>query len=75
MRVVYLDASDSGYCVYSVKVGPQIAHGSWSAHEGRLSSTWRELKVVYPVLCSLARPYCKVVHGQSECDTHGASGQ
>ena len=54
-RVVYSDASDSGYGGYSVKVGPQIAHGSWlSVHEAKLSSTWRELKAVYQVLCSLA---------------------
>ena len=41
-----------------MEVGPQIAQGSWSKHEASLSSTWRELKAVYRVLCSLA-PYLK----------------
>ena len=53
-RIVYSDASDTGYGGYSVEVGPQIAQGSWSKHEASLSSTWRELKAVYKVLCSLA---------------------
>ena len=53
-RVVYSDASDSGYGGYSVEVGPQVAQGLWSGHEAKLSSTWRELKAVYEVLRSLA---------------------
>ena len=53
-RVVYSDASDSGYGGYSVEVGPNIAHGPWSVHEAKLSSTWRELKAVFQVLRSLA---------------------
>ena len=53
-RIVYSDASDTGYGGYSVEVGPHIAQGSWSKHEANLSSTWRELKAVYRVLCSLA---------------------
>ena len=46
--------SNSGYGGYSVEVGPQIAHGVWTKDEACLSSTWRELKAVYRVLCSLA---------------------
>ena len=53
-RVVYSDASDSGYGGYSVEVGPNVAQGCWSEHESKLSSTWRELKAVYQVLRSLA---------------------
>ena len=53
-RIVFSDASDSGYGGYSVEVGPQFVHGTWSEHEAQLSSTWRELKAVYQVLCSLA---------------------
>ena len=50
---IYSDASDSGYGGYSVEVGPHVAQGCWSEHESKLSSTWRELKAVYRVLCSL----------------------
>ena len=53
-RVVYSDASDSGYGGYTIEVGPQISHGAWSEHEAQWSSTWRELKAVYEVLRSLA---------------------
>ena len=37
-----------------MEVGPRVAHGQWSAYEATLSSTWRELKAVFMVLCSLA---------------------
>ena len=53
-RVVFSDASDYGYGGYSVEVGPEFVQGSWSEHEAQLTSTWRELKAVYQVLCSLA---------------------
>ena len=53
-RIVYSDASDCGYGGYSVEIDPEVAHGSWSKEEAILSSTWRELKAVYRVLCSLA---------------------
>lgn len=53
-RVVYSDASDRGYGGYSVELGPEVAHGNWSKEEAIQSSTWRELKAVYQVLCSLA---------------------
>ena len=48
---MYSDISDSGYGRYSVKIGPEIAHGMWSKDEAAWSSTWRE---IYRVLCSLA---------------------
>ena len=53
-RVVYSDASTTGYGGYVVELGNDVAHGQWSADESRLSSTWRELKAVYLVLLSFA---------------------
>lgn len=53
-RIVYSDASESGYGGYMVELGPEIAHGQWSEAEALLSSTWRELKGVYLVLLSFA---------------------
>ena len=53
-RVVYSDASSSGYGGYSVELGNEVAHGLWSADEAHLSSTWRELKAVYLVLLPFA---------------------
>ena len=53
-RVVYSDASSTGYGGYTVELGPEYAHGQWSADELVLSSTWRELKAVYNVLQSFA---------------------
>ena len=38
-RVVYSDASDSGFGSYSVEVGSQIAQGSWSDHEAQHGET------------------------------------
>lgn len=54
MRLVYSDASATGYGGYIVEHGPQIAHGQWSKEEARQSSTWRELCGVLRVLESLA---------------------
>ena len=53
-RVVYSDASTTGYGGYMVELGNDVAHGLWSADESGLSSTWRELKAVYLVLSSFA---------------------
>ena len=53
-RVVYSDASSTGYGGYTVELGPEYAHGQWSADDLVLSSTWRELKAVYNVLQSFA---------------------
>ena len=54
VRVIYSDASDTGFGGYMVEHGPQIAHGQWSAWEAQQSSTWRELKAVSTVLQSFA---------------------
>ena len=53
-RLVYSDASATGYGGYIVEHGPQIAHGQWSQEEAAQSSTWRELCGVLRVLESLA---------------------
>ena len=54
VRVVYSDASDTGYGGYVVEHGHYTAHGQWTAPEAVLSSTWRELTAVWRVLQSLA---------------------
>ena len=46
VRVVYSDASDTGYCGYVVEHKPCVAHGQWSTTEAKQSSTWRELTAV-----------------------------
>ena len=53
IRVVYTDASDTGYGGYTVEHGCQIAQGQWAATEAVRSSTWRELRAVRLVLESL----------------------
>ena len=50
IRVVYSDASGSGFGGYTVEHGPQIVHGQWSEWEAQQSSTWRELKAVCKLL-------------------------
>ena len=54
VRLVYSDASDTGYGGYTVEHGCHIAQGQWLPHESARSSTWRELKAVHRVLESLA---------------------
>ena len=54
VRVVYSDASDTGYGGYVVEHGACVAYGQWSAKEALQSSTWRELTAVWLVLLSVA---------------------
>ena len=54
VRVVYSDASDTGYGGYVVEHGPCVPYGLWSAEEAAHSSTWRELSAVCLVLLSVA---------------------
>ena len=51
---MFSNASSTGYGGYLVELGPELAHGQWSADEVVLSSIWRELKAVYEVLRSFA---------------------
>ena len=53
VRVVYSDASDTGFGGYMVEHGPCTAYGQWSPEEATQSSTWRELTAVYRVLHSM----------------------
>ena len=53
VRVVYSDASDTGYGGFSVEHGCYVVYGAWCAEERRKSSTWRELRAVRMVLESL----------------------
>ena len=50
VRVVYSDASATGYGGYMVEHGSLIANGQWSPDEVAKSSTWRELRAVRLVL-------------------------
>jgi hypothetical protein len=54
MRVVYSDASDTGYGGYLVEHGPCMAYGQWTEHGAQQSSTWRELAAVQRVLMAVA---------------------
>ena len=53
IRVVYSDASDSGYGGYCVEHGGHIVTSKWSENEVCQSSTWRELQAVHLVLQDL----------------------
>ena len=54
VRVVYSDASDTGYGGYVVQHGACIAYGQWTEHEAQQGSTWRELSAVLQVLMAVA---------------------
>eukprot|EP00731_Ephydatia_muelleri_P033190 Em0026g10a len=54
VRIVYSDASDTGYGGYTVEHGLHVAQGSWLPDEAAQSSTWRELVAVLRVLDSIA---------------------
>ena len=52
-KVVYSDASHTGFSGYEISTINGISHGVWNSEEANKSSTWRELEAVYRVLCSL----------------------
>ena len=54
VRVVYSDASDTGYGGFVMEHGACISHGQWTVEEASRSSTWRELAAVQQVLLSVA---------------------
>ena len=54
VRIVYIDASSTGYGGFTVEHGCHVAHGLFSKIEVAKSSTWRELHAVKMVLGSLA---------------------
>ena len=51
-RIVFTDASDTGFGGFCVYYGKKMAHRQWSEYERTMSSTWRELKAVSLVLKS-----------------------
>lgn len=55
VRVVYSDASDTGFGSYLVEHGKHVVHGQWSEAESRESSTWRELRAVSESLEAVAQ--------------------
>ena len=55
MRVVYSDASSTGYAGFTVEHGCHIALGQWNAIEAEKSSTWRELTSVARVLEAVSK--------------------
>ena len=50
IRMVYSDASNTGYGGYTVEHGNLVANGQWSKEEAAQSSTWHELHAVRMVL-------------------------
>ncbi|MEW8544359.1 MAG: reverse transcriptase domain-containing protein [Candidatus Thiodiazotropha sp.] len=52
-KIVYSDASSTGFAGYEVNTINGISHGVWSPEEGTKSSTWRELMAVCRTLKSL----------------------
>ena len=50
VRVVYSDASNTGYGGYYLEHSCYVANGQWTGQETQQSCTWRELKAVRLVL-------------------------
>ena len=57
-RVVYSDASGTGFAGYEIGTINRVSHGTWTAEEAVKSSTWRELCAVFRVLRSLVHILC-----------------
>ena len=55
LRLVYSDASFTGFGGYAVEHCSLVANGQWSAEEAAQSSTWRELCAVNLVLKSFQK--------------------
>ena len=55
VRVVYSDASSTGFGGYCVEHGDQVVTGQWSKEETSQSSTWRELRAVRLVLDTICQ--------------------
>ena len=58
VRVVYSDASNTGYGGYCVEHGGHVAHGQWTEQEVQQNSTWCKLRAVRLVLESFAKKLC-----------------
>ena len=53
-KIVFSDASSTGYGGYEVNTVNGICHGMWNENEMAKSSTWRELVAVFKVLQSIS---------------------
>ncbi|XP_072042758.1 uncharacterized protein [Amphiura filiformis] len=54
-KIVYSDASSTGYGGYVVDMSDDIAHGQWNQVDARRSSAWRELKAVEMAMASFVK--------------------
>ena len=61
VRLVYSDASNTGYGGYTVGIGSTVAQGQWSESESQTSSTWRELEAINRIL----QAYSKTLQGET----------
>ena len=52
-KIVYSDASSTGYAGFEISTINGISHGLWTQEEALKSSTWRELVAVHRILLSL----------------------
>ena len=52
-KIIYSDASNTGFGGYIVHCPNSVAHGLWAENEKSMSSTWKELEAVRRILVSL----------------------
>lgn len=64
VRLVYSDASNTGYGGYTVGIGSTVVQGQWSESESQTSSTWRELEAINRIL----QAYSKTLQGETVTD-------
>jgi len=62
VKVVYSDASTTGFGGFTVEHSLHILHGQWTQQDARENSTWRELRAVGNVLES--RPKVEKLNGK-----------
>ena len=54
-KIIFSDASSTGFAGYQVAMLNGVSHGMWAPVEVLKSSTWRELSAVHRVLHSFAK--------------------
>ena len=52
-KIIYSDASSTGYAGFKISTINGISHGLWTQEDALKSSTWRELVAVHRILLSL----------------------
>ena len=60
-KIVYSDASSTGFAGYEVNTAIGMSYGMWSPEESKNSSTWRELMAVSRCIKSLGHFLCHLV--------------